>query len=45
MSRFSFILLIVVAVIVVGLVALGFSKHERPLAPVEKPMLNEAAAK
>jgi len=42
MSRLSFILLIVVAIVVLGLISLGFSTHERPLAPVEKAMLNEA---
>jgi hypothetical protein len=44
MSRFSFILLSVVIVIVVALVALSFVNTEKPPVPVEKAMLNEAQA-
>jgi len=44
MSRFSFILLSVVIVIVVALVALSFVNTERAPVAVEKAMLNEAQA-
>ena len=33
MSRLSLIILVVVAIVVVGLLSLGFTSHERPLAP------------
>jgi len=45
MSRFSLIFLVVVVIVVAGLIGLGFTSHERPLVPVEKAMLNEAAPK
>lgn len=45
MSRFSFILLSIVVVIVVALVALSFVNTERAPVTVEKAMLNEAQAK
>ncbi|WP_200957874.1 hypothetical protein [Sphingomonas sp. Root710] len=45
MSRFSFILLSVVIIVVVALVALSFVNTERPPVTVEKAMLNEAQAK
>lgn len=45
MSRFSFILLSVVIIIVVALVGLSFVNTERAPATVEKAMLNEAQAK
>lgn len=45
MSRFSFILLSVVIIVVGGLVALSFVNTERPPVTVEKAMLNEAQAK
>ena len=45
MSRFSFILLSVVIVIVVALVALSFVNTEQPPVTVEKAMRNEAQAK
>jgi hypothetical protein len=44
MSRFSFILLSVVIIIVVALVALSFVNTEKPPVTVEKAMLNEAHA-
>ena len=42
MSRFSFILLSIVIVIVVALIGLSFVNTEKAQAPVEKAMLNEA---
>lgn len=42
MSRFSFILLSVVIVVIVALVGLSFVHTEKPPVPVEKAMLNEA---
>jgi len=45
MSRFSFILLSIVIIIVVGLAALSFVNTERAPVIVEKAMLNEAQAK
>ena len=45
MSRFSFILLSVVIIVVAVLVALSFVNTERPPVTVEKAMLNEAQAK
>jgi hypothetical protein len=45
MSRFSFILLSIVIIVVVALVALSFVKTEKPPVTVEKAMLNEAQAK
>lgn len=44
MSRFSFILLSVVVIVVVGLVALSFANTEKVPVTVEKAMLNEAQA-
>jgi hypothetical protein len=44
MSRFSIILLSVVAIIVVALLALSFVNTERAPVTVEKAMLNEAEA-
>ena len=41
MSRFSFILLSAVVVIIVALVGLSFVNTEKPPVPVEKAMLNE----
>jgi|GEM_PF-5146950 len=45
MSRFSFIVLSVVIIVVVALVALSFVDTEKPPVTVEKAMLNEAQAK
>jgi hypothetical protein len=45
MSRFSFILLSVVILIIVALVALSFVNTEKAPVTVEKAMLNEAQAK
>ena len=45
MSRFSFLVLSVVIIVVVALVALTFVDSERPPVTVEKAMLNEAQAK
>ena len=45
MSRFSFILLSVVIIVIVALVALSFVNTERPPVTVEKAMLNEAQAR
>jgi len=45
MSRFSFILLSIIALIVVALVSLGFVNTEKPPVTVEKAMLNEAQAR
>lgn len=45
MSRFSLLFLIIVVLLLGGIVALGFvNTHVQPV-PVEKAMLNEAAAK
>ncbi|MBP8233331.1 hypothetical protein [Rhizorhabdus sp.] len=44
MSRFSFILLSIVLVIVLALVGLSFVDTEQAPVTVEKAMLNEAAA-
>lgn len=44
MSRFSFILLSIVLVIVLALVGLSFVDTEQAAVAVEKAMLNEAAA-
>jgi len=44
MSRFSFILLSVVVIIVVALIGLSFVDTEKPPVTVEKAMLNEAQA-
>jgi hypothetical protein len=45
MSRFSFILLSVVVIIIGALLALSFVNPEKPPVTVEKAMLNEAQAK
>jgi hypothetical protein len=42
MSRFSFILLSVVVIVVATLVGLSFVNTEKPPVTVEKAMLNEA---
>jgi len=44
MSRFSFILLSVVVILVVALLALSFVNTETAPTTVEKAMLNEAKA-